>query len=109
MSPAVSLSFQNFGRPRFTRSPLHVDARVVDADGRLLATSPLADVDQPAQPFPRDVASHANEPGLPAGASVPRGPQLQDGVQPVSQDRVGDQVQDHQDPARPEPLPLGEI
>lgn len=55
------------------------------------------------------MAAHDDEPGLPAGAGLTRRPQLPDGVQPFPQDGVRDQVQDHKDPARAEPLPLGEV
>ena len=55
------------------------------------------------------MVAHDDEPGLPAGAGVPRGPELPDGLQPFPQNSVRDQVQDPQDPASTEPLPLGEI
>lgn len=77
--------------------------------GPLHVASPLADDHQPAQPFSGNVVAHDDEPGLPAGAGVARRPQLPDRVQPFPQDGVGDQVQDHQDPARAEPFPLGEV
>lgn len=108
----LSFSLQDFERPLFIPPSLFLLLfffLIPLIHGSLHVASSLANNHQPTQPFSRNVVAHDNEPGLSAGASLTRRPQLPDGVQPFPQDGVRDQVQDYQDPACAEPLPLGKV